>query len=828
MFPGAPSPAERASAELVRAVELELAELGYVLSSRLSARLLLLSPDELAQRLSWLRQTLAAHLGADRRHVPLFYRFPEGVPTDTRALWWSKVLVHYLQAPEQPCLFCRRTGTTHVLAPCQHVVCEHCFDGGNYTACPVCEHHVDLHSPFFRLADVPEQQRPPTEPVRFKLLDLGGDLEALALALVTSLCERPQALSPDDRDVLTELVTGYGDAALAALPAVIPVKEVVALVFAALARKGDPERVLDVARPHLKTATDVLRFLAALSGEDPSLQGQQLLGRGPAGEQVFKTIRRFRMAKLSRRLRRGLLGLLEALDAERRTEDMLRHRSYWVWAGQFLHPHEYARRFPQVAESFAVVRKRAPDGTRAPPFRSYASRVEVAFARQDTPGLFALLSERPGELGRRFDRVLRTVATEPDAVETLLGAFEAHLPALSTPMLLGLRAYLPTRMERAPVRIFWPKGAVARGVMAADARPVLPGAAVTRAVGSIERELLRRFADKPGVDDVWVDERLRDIPVPFNERTATRSAISLPRGSRLSVAEGKIARLFLHWCQPPGSPEHTDLDLSVAFYDTDWGYLGVCSFTQLRFNQTDSQWVATSSGDLRNAPFPEGATEFIDLHQPLARQSGIRYAVMVVNAYAGLPFSELERGFAGVMLREDPEGAHFDPRTVELKFALQGEHGVYLPLVFDLQARALHWLDLHARGEFEFNHVEQSQKAISELCPRMIGYFDSGIRPSMYELALLHAAARGQRVFLRRTTGELRRLERGDDTAEHFLARLRSEAGLPAREADAGASGRTLLAALHAGDVELPGTSVRYCLLPQRTTGTIAASDLLA
>ena len=29
-------------------------------------------------------------------------------------------------------------------------------------------------------------------------------------------------------------------------------------------------------------------------------------------------------------------------------EDLLRYRSHWVWLGEFLHPHEFARRFPQA------------------------------------------------------------------------------------------------------------------------------------------------------------------------------------------------------------------------------------------------------------------------------------------------------------------------------------------------------------------------------------------------------------------------------------------------------------------------------------------------
>ncbi len=126
-----------ARAHEVQAVALELAAVGYVPSARLSARLAQLGIAELAAWKTWATGVLAAAVGGDRKHEPLFRKFPDGVPSDTAALWWSKVLVHYLQGDGQPCLFCRRSGTTHVLSPCRHVVCDHCFDGANYSACPV-------------------------------------------------------------------------------------------------------------------------------------------------------------------------------------------------------------------------------------------------------------------------------------------------------------------------------------------------------------------------------------------------------------------------------------------------------------------------------------------------------------------------------------------------------------------------------------------------------------------------------------------------------------------------------------------------------------------
>ncbi len=314
---------------------------------------------------------------------------------------------------------------------------------------------------------------------------------------------------------------------------------------------------------------------------------------------------------------------------------------------------------------------------------------------------------------------------------------------------------------------------------------------------------------------------------PFNERTASKSAISLPRGSRVPVPEGKLVRLFLHWCQPAEEGRPTDLDLSVGLYDDSWRYVGVCSYYQLKLKGKDGALIAQSAGDLQDGPWPDGATEFVDLHRGQALAAGVRYAVMVVNNYRGMPFSRLERGFAGVMLRDDPGGRHFDPRTVQLKFALDGENGVFLPMVLDLRDSVLHWLDVHAKGEFEMNNVETSNAAITKICPELMMYFGSGVRASMFDLGLLHAAARCERVFVRgeRTAQFVRR---PGETAAAFHARLvRGEADEP-RSQTPRADGPPILAMLYRGDVDLPKGSSAYALFRERVTPWLAASDLLS
>jgi hypothetical protein len=846
--------------DLSRAAALQLSDLGFLPSSDLQRALSALGGRHLAPHLEFIRDVLLQQRGGDQKHVPLFRNFPEDIPEDTTELWWKKVLNHYLQAEGQSCLFCGNLGTTHVLNPCSHVVCEVCFDGSNYSACPICEHHVDQSSPFFKASKV-DRTSTPKEQVRFTVLIRGENLQEAAQKEVAAFCARPQALSPTDKEDFEILLRDFGEDTLAWLPEEIPLKENVALVFGVLFQVGDPDRVLAVAKKHLKTATDVLRFIAAYSGADPSLQRETIYkayqkeedipqGRfwgaiakmlGVAGHPapsyrrpIPMRVNRFKVAKLSRPLRRGLLGLLEGLHPDLLTEDMLRHQSHWVWVGQFLHPHEYAKRFPNVARAFSIVRKKAPDGTRAQEFRTFYGKMEHYRKEGALLELVDHLKARPGEFGRRLDLLLRLAenndGAQPEIPGRVLDAFETCLPRLATPMLLTLRNHFQHRNQKAGVRIYWPKGTTARGISSPDERPTLSDTVVERVVGQVEAEILKRYGALQAYGDFVIDEELRAVLVPFNERTASPAAIDLPRGSRVPLPPGKVMRLFLHWCEPEKDGRTTDLDLSVGFYDADWKYVGVCSYYQLRCPEKGADVAATSAGDLRSAPFPDGATEFIDLNWEKATQLGIRYAVMVVNAYAGMTFGQLERAFAGFMVRDDTGGKHFDPRTVELKFALQGDHGIFMPAVVDVEERTLHWVDTYARGGFAFNNVATSNQDIQRICPEMMTYFASGTRMSMYDLAILHAAARGKRVFLR---GEADRLFVRDaqENALDFLARLKAgdqdgvDHPIPSPK-----NGDTepLFAALYWGNVEVPEKSRVYALFREGVANTLAASDLIA
>lgn len=379
-------------------------------------------------------------------------------------------------------------------------------------------------------------------------------------------------------------------------------------------------------------------------------------------------------------------------------------------------------------------------------FTGWAGRVEKALEWGDTPTLLRLLSQRSGELGRRADKVLQ-VAGE-GAVPVILEA----LPHLKTPMLLGLRAHLLARDTAWPNRLFFPKSS-AQVYELPDTRPALDPALTLPIVNGITAELLRRAARLSRFPVAVLDERLKDLPIPFATRNAARSLVTLGRGASLELPKGRFARLFVHWMEYAG--QRVDLDLSVAFFDKDWQRVGECTY----YNLTTTG--ATHSGDFTSAPAPHGASEFIDLDvDALLCETSTQYVVMTVMSYNGIPFENMAEAFAGYMLREHEGGKLFDARAVEQRFDLRGGQQISVPLALDLYAGTLHWLDTtpktKAVGAVVGNQVAAYSDELGHAARSVLESASVRARPTLWDLAQLHATARADAVWIRGADGVLR------------------------------------------------------------------------
>lgn len=792
----------------ISALEADLLVRGVLMSAPLRRWLADLDPAARAKAGVALRDALDAELGWDATHMPQFRRFPDSVPADTEELYVRRVFSLLLQKPAQPCVLCARIGTVHPVSPCAHLVCRRCWDGSDYSGCPICHRRIDPADPFLRPAGEPPQEPGTDDAVitgRARLL-VPGDAGEAARDLLTAMLARrtpPSAGDLADLDVLAAHVGPDG------LPDAIPVREARAVVLARLARDASPETVADLLRRHADTATDVLRTLSVLMGGDAGLRERPQ-----------------RHANLPRALRRVVIAHLDGLAFAALAEDMARHPQRWKRMAEVLHPFERHRHHPAAALAFALVRgtrvdagtplgrtlldaaARHPGTVRVDGDRlrliTHGSHVEAALRDGELDTALRLLAGRPGDLARRLVHLLRT-ADAQDRSQDVCAALERAAPRVSP----GVLAAALTRLRTPPggTRLFLPRGGLSRVWYEPDRSPP-PAAVRDPAAGVIVGELLRRAGRLPRVRHAVLDETLAHLAVPVAERSTSAALLRIPRGSVQPLPDDERIRLFLHWVEP--DDETVDLDLSVVFYDERWQFIGLCDYTDLRFGVN----AAVHSGDLTSAPAPQGASEFVDLRPERLLESGVRHAAVVVFSYNDIPFEKLRRGFAGMM--RDPGGRLFDPAAVTQRFDLTGPAKILLPFTVDLEARTLRWADFNLPAGDGGHNAYGYQTALARLGKTVEQVFGAPGRPSLWDVARWHAAARADEVTVRRQDGALLRYRRrtGEDVAA-FAARLDSPGARDTVPDEPGAGSAGFAALVH-GDLEpAPGAEV-FALYPWR------------
>lgn len=294
-----------------------------------------------------------------------------------------------------------------------------------------------------------------------------------------------------------------------------------------------------------------------------------------------------------------------------------------------------------------------------------------------------VLESRPGEYARRLDLLLRT----GHDTEALLQRFAAISPRVSTPVILQMIAHFKVRTVDGRLRVFFPKGEVAKVFALEDRRPSVAVSVARRVVDTRERALLDRFAGLPPLGRRHVDPVLKNYVVPLAQRAASKSLRTFARGSRISMPEAGFVRLFIWWMN---GRSRVDIDLSVALYGPGYGYMSTVGFYNLR------DWGAYHSGDIVDAP--KGAAEFIDLDLQMLRARGVRFVVMCVSSYSGQSYCDLPECFAGWMSRANlNSGEPFEARTVEDRVDLASDTRFSLPRVLDLQQREVLWADIALR-----------------------------------------------------------------------------------------------------------------------------------
>jgi len=627
--------------------------LGYTFSPEVITSISRLSVEQLEPFYNELIEDLQILVGAHKRYEPMYPNFPKQVMDASSAELYLNAITHYFGD-----LVGRRL------------------------------------LPLYEKEDRAELKDKTT--VRIIELGTQEDFEQI----FTNLLSSKTSISETDKSDIEWFVKTYKNKVVNFFPKEIPLKENVALLCSCLIKYTNTAQTIIPAL--IKTATDVLRLIVAMSDGDISL----------AENTKFRN--------LTQNERRLILGALENCNSI--NEDMLKYKNRWKRIGEKLHPFEHSEKFPKCFEAFDILRNNKP-------FQTFNSKVESSLLNNEINKTSGLLKSRPGEYARRLDNLLR----KTDDKAGIISTFKEIAANVSNPVLLQLIAHFKHRNEQHLLRTFFPKGNVGKAKVIENRLPEIERIICEQVVSICENTLIERYKVLPSLGNVYLDKALVDYTVPFALRSASKALKTVARGSKINIPEGNTLRFFIWW---KDGKERTDLDLSAVALDENYIRKTDIAYYNLR------DLGGYHSGDITSAP--EGASEFIDIDISAFIKSEIRYVVMSVNSFTSQPFYDLPECFAGIMIRQySNSGEIYEPKTVENKFDLTSNTRLCIPLIIDLVDRKIFWTDIALTNDPNYsNNVYNNMPAITIIAQAMTQL----IKPNLYDLFKLHAEARGKIV----------------------------------------------------------------------------------
>lgn len=655
----------------ITAIMKNIEELGYTFSREVFDVLRTYSVNELTEFYLELKAALMKLVGANVVYMPMYADFPKGVMDAHFSELYINAMVHYW--------------SDGILYPKNH------------------RKRVNDRLPLF-------------DETKVKVLQLGS--EADVRQIFDNICMSRTSISKTDREDIAYLFETEN----MKLPDNIPHKENAAYISALYLQKNPMASVSEL-RKYIKTATDVLRLVTAMSDGDVSLAENT------------------RYRSFSRRQRRMIMELLSGCPNIE--EDMLRYKERWIRIGERIHPSEfdcsrYTLEYDRAINAFDKLRNNRK-------IETFAGKVEFDLAYGEYESALAELVKRPGELARRLDQLLRETYKEP-----VIRNFASVAEKVSTPVLLQVREHFLHRSEQADVRVFFPKGSLAKCHSEKNDLPDIDERYCQKVVQICENALVKIYGQREPIGKVYLSEDYRNYVVPFSQRSASKALKTIVRGSRLSMSsQTNAVRAFIWWTNMDKCDFESydsgriDIDLSAAIFDENWNYMEHVSYTNLK----SEKYKACHSGDIVNGgPVDgDGVSEFLDVDVDSVVRYGARYVVYQVYSFTGQNYAEMPHAMFGWMERADVNsGEIYEPKTVEQKLDLTAGSTVCIPVIFDCVKREFIWCDMNlslsgVHTNTGGNNLESNLSGVAAVCYSMVNMK----KPDLYDLIALNVMGRG-------------------------------------------------------------------------------------
>lgn len=315
-------------------------------------------------------------------------------------------------------------------------------------------------------------------------------------------------------------------------------------------------------------------------------------------------------------------------------------------------------------------------------FRTFASRVQSAIENKDFVKIEKLMEANGGYLLKNLTTVSNGIAD--DDFDKFRALVKSKLPTASVDILFSILGI----NVNARYRIIDIKG-----------NTIVEEANYPRFITDIQYDIYAELHKRYGyLGKVNVDAELKDKVVPFLSKNA-----DLDRGSKIKVSGSNYLYMFTHWIQ--NEQTRTDLDLSVVAFDKDW------NSSTIYFGMQANAFIA-HSGDITNAPAPNGATEYVRIDLDNIPEN-VKYIVPIINVFCGSVFSDNQLAYAGFHLSDS---TYFSIEQEHTRYDLTQPANSNIPFVLDVDSGEIIMLDFNNRVRFGMtahSEIENMQKLIS-------------------------------------------------------------------------------------------------------------------
>ena len=286
---------------------------------------------------------------------------------------------------------------------------------------------------------------------------------------------------------------------------------------------------------------------------------------------------------------------------------------------------------------------------------------------------------------------------------------------------------------------------------------------LNRVLQIVEDGIKTQLKEKENLGKIFIDKDYKNIMLTTSEKDSNVSLRPMTRGSRIKFnPNAEVLRFFVAWKNLDEKTlkelntayskldektlkeltpmySRVDVDLSALTFNENLEFNDVVAY----YNQKKSGFAF--SGDITNAP--EGALEYIDVFDlERLKKKGNRYILMQIRSYNGYTFEEINSVYAGVMELtsiEAKEKKNMYSTAITEGFQIVSSERTTNTILVDLKNYEYIWLDMN----MDSYKLDIFQNALNyEEIPYlndMLRYFSRKQYVTMYDLLKLNADVRG-------------------------------------------------------------------------------------